>query len=107
MDHKETGLDIDKTMAEALRWHASTINIKSTAIPEPWKSKFGWHLIKVEAIVPPKPMSLEDAREPIRKTLTEQKQRDARAVWVKKLHDAATIQISDAGIRQFLKSNAQ
>jgi len=26
---------------------------------------------------------------------------------VKKLREAATIQISDAGIRQFLKSNAQ
>jgi parvulin-like peptidyl-prolyl isomerase len=76
-------------------------------VSEPLKSKYGWHLIKVEAIVPEKPLSLDEAREPIRNTLMEQKKREARAVWVKKLREAATIQISDAGIRQFLKSNAQ
>lgn len=32
--------DLDYTFDQALRWHASTINIKSTAIPAPWKAKF-------------------------------------------------------------------
>ncbi len=32
--------DLDYILAQALRWHASTINIKSTAIPAPWKAKF-------------------------------------------------------------------
>jgi hypothetical protein len=32
--------DLDYILEQALRWHASTINIKSTAIPEPWKAKF-------------------------------------------------------------------
>ena len=32
--------DIDYSIEQALRWHASTINIKSTAIPPEWKAKF-------------------------------------------------------------------
>jgi hypothetical protein len=32
--------DLDYILAQALRWHASTINIKSTAIPTAWKEKF-------------------------------------------------------------------
>jgi len=32
--------DLDYILAQALRWHASTINIKSTAIPAPWKARF-------------------------------------------------------------------
>jgi parvulin-like peptidyl-prolyl isomerase len=95
------------TKKDASGEFASVFSFEQGQVSEPLKSKYGWHLIKVEAIAPPKPMSLEDARGPIRKTLTEEKQRDARAVWVKKLRDAATIQISDAGIRQFLKSNAE
>jgi hypothetical protein len=31
---------VDYNIEQALRWHASTINIKSTAIPEAWKQKF-------------------------------------------------------------------
>ncbi len=32
--------DLDYILEQALRWHASTINIKSTAIPPGWKGKF-------------------------------------------------------------------
>ena len=32
--------DLDYILEQALRWHANTINIKSTAIPAPWKAKF-------------------------------------------------------------------
>jgi parvulin-like peptidyl-prolyl isomerase len=95
------------TKKDASGEFANVFSFEDGQVSEPMKSKFGWHLIKVEAIAPAKPMALEDAREPIRKALMAQKQRDARAVWVKKLREAATIQISDAGIRQFLKSNAQ
>jgi len=34
------GIDLDYVMEQALRWHATTINIKSTAIPEQWKESF-------------------------------------------------------------------
>ncbi len=37
---REQEYDIDYILEQALRWHASTINIKSTAIPEEWKGRF-------------------------------------------------------------------
>ena len=38
--HKSPNYDLRYVMEQALRWHASTINIKSTAIPEDWKEQF-------------------------------------------------------------------
>ena len=35
-----TADQVDYSIEQALRWHASTINIKSTAIPPEWKGKF-------------------------------------------------------------------
>jgi hypothetical protein len=35
-----TDQQIDYNIAQALRWHATTINIKSTAIPTEWRDKF-------------------------------------------------------------------
>jgi hypothetical protein len=32
--------DLDYILAQALRWHATSINIKSTAIPPDWKARF-------------------------------------------------------------------
>jgi hypothetical protein len=37
---KYTNADIDYILAQALRWHASSINVKSTAIPPEWREKF-------------------------------------------------------------------
>jgi hypothetical protein len=37
---KQEGRDVDYILAQALRWHASTINIKSSGIPPEWKGKF-------------------------------------------------------------------
>lgn len=37
---KQWGFDLQPILEQALRWHASTINIKSTAIPEEWKARF-------------------------------------------------------------------
>ena len=35
-----TDAQIDYILAQALRWHASSFNVKSTAIPPEWKQKF-------------------------------------------------------------------
>ena len=35
-----TADQVDYNIEQALRWHASTVNIKSTAIPPEWKGKF-------------------------------------------------------------------
>jgi hypothetical protein len=37
---KQWGFDLKPIFDQALRWHASTINIKSTAIPPEWKPAF-------------------------------------------------------------------
>lgn len=37
---RKWGFDLRPIFEQALRWHASTINIKSTAIPEEWKAQF-------------------------------------------------------------------
>ncbi len=37
---KTWGFDLKPIFEQALRWHASTINIKSTRIPDEWKSDF-------------------------------------------------------------------
>jgi hypothetical protein len=37
---KEKGWDVDYILAQALRWHVSSVNIKSSAIPPEWKERF-------------------------------------------------------------------
>jgi hypothetical protein len=37
---KEHGWDVDYILEQALRWHLSTLNIKSSAIPPAWKGRF-------------------------------------------------------------------
>jgi len=37
---KKDGYDLDYIFAQALRWHVSSINIKSSAIPPEWKQAF-------------------------------------------------------------------
>ena len=37
---KETTFDVNYILAQALRWHVSTVNVKSTPIPPEWKTQF-------------------------------------------------------------------
>ena len=37
---KEKGYDLDYILGQALRWHVSSVNIKSAPIPAEWKSQF-------------------------------------------------------------------
>jgi hypothetical protein len=39
-DWKQNGFDLNYILEQALRWHATSINIKSTAIPGEWKAAF-------------------------------------------------------------------
>jgi hypothetical protein len=39
-DWKKSGYDLDYILAQALRWHVSSVNIKSSAIPPEWKQAF-------------------------------------------------------------------
>jgi hypothetical protein len=35
-----SGYDVNYILSEALRWHITTLNVKSSAIPAPWKNEF-------------------------------------------------------------------
>jgi Domain of unknown function (DUF4832) len=37
---KEQGWDVDYILEQALRWHVTSLNIKSSAIPPEWKARF-------------------------------------------------------------------
>jgi Domain of unknown function (DUF4832) len=37
---KQQGWDVDYILSEALRWHITSMNVKSSAIPPEWKSRF-------------------------------------------------------------------
>jgi hypothetical protein len=37
---KERGYDVDYILDQALRWHVSSVNIKSARIPSEWRSQF-------------------------------------------------------------------
>jgi hypothetical protein len=37
---KEKGWDVDYIFSQALRWHVSSVNVKSSPIPVEWRSKF-------------------------------------------------------------------
>src|SRR6267154_3180199 len=37
---KKDGFDVDYILAQALRWHVSTVNVKSSPIPPEWKTQF-------------------------------------------------------------------
>jgi Domain of unknown function (DUF4832)/Beta-galactosidase len=37
---KQHGFDVDAILSQALRWHITSINLKSSAIPAEWKARF-------------------------------------------------------------------
>lgn len=85
---------------------AAVLELKQGEISQPVKSKFGWHLIKVTAIEPPRPMPFEEAKSDVEKRVREDKKREKRAYWVAKLRESATIKVSEAGVKKFLEDNS-
>jgi parvulin-like peptidyl-prolyl isomerase len=95
------------TKREATGEFEKVFTLAEGEISEPIQSKFGYHVMRVTRIQPERPLDFDEARESIRKKVLDQKQREARAVWVRKLREASTIVISNSGIRKFVESNTK
>ena len=74
-------------------------------VGEPIKSENAWHLVRVTAIEPEQPLSFDDAKDRVRKTLLEKKKHDAREFWIQKLREASEIEVLDPGITAFVAAN--
>lgn len=93
------------TKRDTPREFASVLSLQEGAVSEPIQSKFGWHLIKILKIEDERPLAFEDCKDDVRKLVTEQKKREKRDYWVKKLRAASTVTISTKAIRDYVKDN--
>ena len=84
---------------------APVLLLKQGEISEPLHSSYGYHLVRVNAIAPERPLTLDESREKLHEAVLTRKQQDRRKVWVDKLRAASRIRISSAGIRAYVKAN--
>jgi parvulin-like peptidyl-prolyl isomerase len=93
------------TAREAPGEFQAVFTLEEGVVSEPIQSRFGWHLFEVTGIEAPQPMPLAEAQPEVRKKVIEQKQREKRTLWVKRLRETATISVDNAGIQEFVQSN--
>ena len=72
-------------------------------VSQPIKSEQAWHLIRVTAIAPPRTLPFEEVKASIKENLFEKKKHDAREYWIKKLRDAARVDVHAAAIKSFIE----
>jgi parvulin-like peptidyl-prolyl isomerase len=84
---------------------APVLSLKEGEVSLPIRSEYGWHLIRVSEIAPPTPLTLDEAREDLRKLVTQKRMREARGLWIEKLRQVAEIQVSDKAIRQYVEDH--
>lgn len=85
---------------------AGVLGLRMGEVSEPIKSKFGFHLVKVLEITPPKPLDYETSKDDLKKKVLELKRTETRALWVKKLRAAASIRVNASAVKAFAKENS-
>jgi parvulin-like peptidyl-prolyl isomerase len=74
------------------------LSLAEGEVSAPIESKFGFHLVKVVSIVAARPLEWAAAQADIRQKLLQQKQREQRALWVRRLRAASAIEVSNRGL---------
>lgn len=80
------------------------LKLKAGDVSAPLKSPVGYHLVKVSRIDPPRPLTLEEAAEDLKKKLMRQKIEDKRSRWVTSLREAAEIVVDPRELERMAKS---
>jgi parvulin-like peptidyl-prolyl isomerase len=88
------------TRSEVPRELEAVLQLRPDEVSAPLHTQFGWHLMKVVAIVPPRAQALDEVREELRRKLKKQKVDERRGHWVKQLRGDARIEVNDAELRQ-------
>lgn len=81
------------------------LSMKEGEISKPIQSPGGWHLITVKEIKPAHQLTFAEVKEKVAAQVLDLKRQAARKHWVEKLRAAATIEIDDAAIKNFVKAN--
>jgi len=81
------------------------LSMKPGEISKPIQSPGGWHLIKVSEIKPARQQTFAEVKDRIAAQVLDLRKQAARKRWVEKLRAAATIEIDDAAIKDFVKAN--
>ena len=84
---------------------AAVLGLASGEISAPLQSQYGWHLMRVEAIDPPRPMPFEEASGDLRKRLLEKKKSEERAKWVKALREATPVSIDEEAVVELARAS--
>jgi len=79
--------------------------LKQGEMSKPISSPGGWHIIKVMEIKPAHQLAFDEVREKVKAKVLDDKRKASRAYWVEKLRAAASIEIDDAAIKEFVKAN--
>jgi len=94
------------TRKDAVGELEAVFSVEEGKVSKPIGSKYGYHVFLVRKIVTGEPYEFDEAKDRVRKRLTERKEREKRALWVQKLRETSKIEINNAGIRAFVKANA-
>jgi peptidyl-prolyl cis-trans isomerase C len=83
----------------------AVLTLQAGQYTQPVRTSSGWHIIKVVEVAPKRLLTFDEAKGMAAEAVSEQKKRTMRDAWLKKLHDAATIEVDDNAIREFVKAN--
>ena len=72
----------------------AVFNLKPGQVSDIVKTEYGYHIIKVEEVLPGKTLTLKDVKNRIHQNLTMQKQKQVYDVWMNQLKNSAFIEVT-------------